>query len=398
MHISSNLNLDCDIASCNLHASEWLSQLLRINYDIDLDLTQYLLVPNKKVNRVDFSSQNPDDLYRNSIHLINGLWEYGCTERDAYNRTPFSSTIQSKYGIAKDNLVHQLLKKLVEHHGKYITDTPSKMIISHDIDTLHNGWKYEMYRGLKNGDLRLMSRVLLAGAIGKPIWYNFDIIMELLDRYDFKSIFYFITRQGRSDDGIKNADYSMKEPRVSELCNNLMKQGFEIGLHKSSLESSLNDELHDLPDGSIQSNRHHYLRFRIPELYRSLSVSSIHSDSSLCFPYEIGFRNSYGLPFMPFDLERGKTLDVLEIPFQMMCGKLNTGTKAAKEVAFNDIITFFENNRNNAVLGMLWHNTDLSEVAHKYRFELFKDLLKYLHESTIEVSTISKIMERYSWR
>lgn len=388
------MEVKIDIDTYNHNASRWLSSLILGNYNIAVNLDHYKLYVENWDDRILINPQSPDDYFRSIIYLINSSTEYDQTIRDKFGRLPFSVSFQNKNNIIEENLVHRYLKTLLQYENIALPDLPAQMVVSHDIDTLHNGIIYELYRGLKTMDFGLMSRVLIAAVTGKPVWYNIEQILELLEKNDVTSVFYFITEKGHSIDKIKNADYCITEPRVQNLIKRIESKGHEIGLHKSSLDTDYKSECIKLPETS-KSNRNHYLRYRIPQLYRALSDAPIWTDTSLCFPYQMGFRNNYGLPFQPFDLETGKTLDVLEIPFQMMDGMFATDNLKDAQRSLENILRFIENNRQNCVLGMLWHNTELSQVAHPHSYGNFSEILKYLRANKIECVTPRAIREKY---
>lgn len=344
--------------------------------------------------KIDLKARTSTQLFYNIILLINGFEEYHSTKLDAYGRLPFTASFPNNHGILQENIVHRMIVQFLGKYNKTIVEKSSKIIISHDIDTLHSGFIYEFYRGMRTLDIPLIFRVLFAFATKKSLWWNLDEIIELLDKYDFKSIFYFIVENGRSADRIKNADYDISNPRIQEFIKSSINNGFEIGLHKSSLESTLDEEKSKMGN-YCSSNRHHYLRYTIPDLYRVLDQSKFKTDCSLAFPYHMGFRNGYGLPFQPLDLNTGETMDILEIPFQIMdrmfdCQNTDDATRSS-----NEIIDFLDHNRYNAILGILWHNTDMNEVATKYSFEVFKRVLKYLHETDFETTTPSQVYKEY---
>lgn len=387
-----------DISKFNNNAATWLSALVKANYGVKVDFSRYNLLTSRHDTplAINLNSSKPQDLYANIILLINGYVEYSMTAKDQYGRLPYEASFQYKHDILKKNLVQGYIEDLLRSHNTTLEHKKSRIVISHDIDTLHNGYIYELFRGVKEVNANLIFRVLIAYALKRPVWYNIDIILDLLDRYDFKAIFYFITENGWSKDRIKNADYHMKDDKASPVLSAIQGNGHEIGLHKSSLDTSLDEEYIKLPKSSVKSNRHHFLRYRIPQLYRDLSESVIDTDCSLCFPYNMGFRNNYGLPFRPFDLEIGEELDVLEIPFQIMDGMLATKTKKDQDTSLEEVIDFFETHKYDTILGVLWHNTELSEVSHKHSFELFKGILKYLYESDMSTVTPNQLLSEYN--
>lgn len=378
-----SIQLKTDLKTYNHNASSWLQSLILTNYGLKVDLKDFKLLDSDYIGIIDFTSNRPEVLYRNIILLINGLNEYYENDIDQYGRFPAKASILVKNDMLNTNVVHKMIETFLTHLGIKIDSQPSKMLISHDIDTLHDGRIYELKRAITTQDFPLFRRVLSSFFSAKSNWKNLDEIKSLVKSKGYQSTFYFLTETGRAFN-IKNADYTMSDDYVLNFIQNAINDGFEIGLHKSTMSTSIDDEFSKIPFHN-GSNRHHYLRFRLPELYRALSQSVAKTDSSLCFPYNMGFRNGYGMPFRPFDLEYGQTLNVVEIPFQMMDGMFDTKTEEKKNQSYNEISTFIKENSSNAILGMLWHNTELSEVAHPHSKKMFSKILDDLSSHNIDV-------------
>lgn len=389
-----SIQIKTDLDTYNLNASSWLESLILTNYGINVDLKDFKLLDSDYIGKIDFTSNSPEVLYRNIIFLINGLNEYYENDADQYGRFPAKASILVKKDILKTNVVHHMLVKFLAHLGIKIEVKPSKMLISHDIDTLHDGRIYELKKAITTQDFPLFRRILSSFISGKTNWKNLDEIKSLVKGKGYQSTFYFLTESGHAFD-IKNADYKISDDYVLNFIQNAIADGFEIGLHKSTMSTSIDDEFSKIPFHN-GSNRHHYLRYRIPALYRNLSQSVAKTDSSLCFPYDMGFRNGYGMPFRPFDLEYGQTLNIVEIPFQMMDRMFDTNTEDETKLSYKEISTFIKENSSNAVLGMLWHNTELSEVAHPHSKKMFSNILDDLSDYNIDVVRPQDILSEFA--
>lgn len=389
------MNIQSDIPTYNKNASIWLESLLRINYGIELSLGAYQLFRSEDSFHIDLQDYSNETLFRNIILLINSYPEYLAQDNDRYGRLPYEASFQAKHHKLPTNIVQEMIERFVANHGQSIEPRPSQIILSHDIDTLHHGGIYELNRGLKEGNLSLIGSVLLATLTSTPIWQNIPEIIATLADYGYPSTFFFIPQSGTSSDGIKNADYTVSKGFGLKNIELVHQHGHSIGLHKSTMPVEINEEYALLPPYSKPINRYHYLRFDLPTAYRTLSASDIMMDTSLCFPYHIGFRNSYGLPFKPFDLEYGHTLDILEIPFQIMDRMFVPKHFDRPHSTWHELKSFLDAHHTNAVLGALWHNTELSKVSNQKNHRLFLQLLEYIRSSNIEVTTPEEIYQRY---
>ena len=125
-------------------------------------------------------------------------------------------------------------------------------------------------------------------------WKNIDKIIKINDMYDIKSTFFWIVNKGKSKNGIDNADYNIAD--LEDVMNQVNKSNNVNGLHKSSFNMSIDEELKKR-NLENKFNRYHYLKFLPHDDYEKISKSSLCFDSSLGFAEQCGFRNSYGKSF-----------------------------------------------------------------------------------------------------
>ena len=160
-----------------------------------------------------------------------------------------------------------------------------------------------------------MLNIILAEISKDYHWKNIDKIIKINDIYDIKSTFFWLVNRGKSKNGIENADYNISD--VEDLIKLVNESNNVNGLHKSSFEMSIDEEL---KKGKFENkyNRYHYLKFFPHKHYKEISNSSLNFDSSLGFAEQCGFRNSYGKSFQPFDIKNEKPYNFIETPLQLM--------------------------------------------------------------------------------
>jgi hypothetical protein len=142
---------------------------------------------------------------------------------------------------------------------------------------------------------------------------------------------FFLFGRGKVRPDINDCRSTVFNRKVNwDLLRCLADDGWEFGLHppirakdnidefiwgKEVLETRLNRSIHGL--------RHHYwaLDWRRPHLtFRKHLSAGFHYDSSIIWRDDAGFRAGTCLPYRPFDPERGRALDIYELPTAVMDG------------------------------------------------------------------------------
>lgn len=138
------------------------------------------------------------------------------------------------------------------------------------------------------------------------------------------------------------------------------------------------------------SNRFHYLKFSLPDAYNLIEESGIKTDASLGFAGHIGFRNSYGLPFRPYNFATGKPYCFIEIPLMVMDRTLGDYMKIEPEKIPETVISFFEKNKFNCLFSVLWHNIFCAEKLFSKQVKAYKKILEYFYENKVSCVSASE--------
>ena len=233
-------------------------------------------------------------------------------------------------------------------------------------------------------------------AIRRPAWFNIDDILKLHSDYDIRSTFFFLTEKGWNTEGVFHADYAVNAPKIRQLFDNIHAQKSEIGLHKSAFNhSDFNAEFNKLPSSILKSNRYHFLKFQLPDAWQTMEKAGVQLDASLGFAEQYGFRNSYGLPFHPYDFEKKQAMKLLVTPLNIMDGTMECYMKMPTSEIAKTIICYLENNRKDAILSILWHNREFSPFRFEAYLDIYKQVLTYLHETKMKTVTASEIVKMY---
>jgi hypothetical protein len=267
------------------------------------------------------------------------------------------------------------------------------IIPSHDVDnpfSYHIKTHGELIKRLLIGAVKLCPKNLKGvidnfnsyknSGLSKDPIYTFDFIMDVSERANIKSAFYFITDQKHLP---INGNYLINDPLITSLLTNIHQRGHEIGLHPSYYTfkdgKQIKMEFKLLRDICIQNNiiqelwggRQHVLRWDTSITPRVLDNAGINYDSTLCYAEAPGFRSGTCFEYNLFDLFGRKELKIKERPLIVMeCSvteKRYLGLGISPD-AFNvfkglkDECKFYDGNYT-----VLWHN-DLLENEEKKDF------------------------------
>lgn len=336
------------------------------------------------------------------FYLVNSLDEYKATTTslDELGRMKFENSLRKNLGIDK-NIVLQKMLVLHEQNQQLKntlkrSDHNSYFFLSHDIDSIHGSFLQDGLWAIKKGRLDVIFKLLVNAAASKPAWFNMDLIQKTESEYDFRSTFYWLVNKGRIDKRQTNADYDINSKKLKDSILKLSKAGFENALHKSISSDSFKEEIQKAPF-TVNGNRCHYLKFQLPRLYSEIERSGLKADASLGFAEHYGFRNNYGYPFHPYNLQNGKPHSFIEIPLNVMDGTFQRYMKIPVHETAKTIINFLEKNNRNTLLSILWHNTFFAGYKHEGYLSEYKKILGYLYESKFHCLTQEDITREFSW-
>lgn len=326
------------------------------------------------------------------FYLTNSLQEYYHPNTDQHGRFRYSESIQYKLGNVKENVVQLLIDALFSKHPKLLnlptTKRASKIFLTHDLDSFY-GYKGEdgLY-ALKNMKLDKVLQIMWSILWWKPEWMNMDQIMKLEDEYSYRSTFYWLLKKDKL-----NSDYDFPSAKVQKQFKLIEEQGWENGLHKSIGDSIFKEEI-GIFGSQPEGNRYHFLKYQIPTGYATLEANGIKLDTTLGYTESMGFRNSYGLPFMPFNLKEKRVFNLVEVPQLVMDRTFFRDRLPVTEIK-REIISLFENNKSNCVFTINWHNNFFTGLKYNGYLPLYRDLLIYFKENGVQHTTQKDILNEY---
>lgn len=337
------------------------------------------------------------DLLASAFQMVNALQEYNTSAIDDLNRYQYQASYQYRLNVTGDNLVQRCFDAISQRLNLQPKSIPTRFFLSHDIDIVYGAILEDGFHVIKKGRFDIFLRMLFTVALGRPEWLNMDKIMKLESAHDCKSIFFWIVNKGRINAREENADYNLKSRPIQKHFRNVESQGFENGLHKSLNRESFREEFAKY--GNVPyANRYHFLKFRLPDAWHDIDSSGLKLDASLGYSAQMGFRNSYGLPFSPYNFASRQPFTFVETPLHIMDRTFYQYTKQTPEEAGKAIFEFFETNRTNCVLSVLWHNNFFTDFKFKGYLDLYKRILAYISDNNFRTISALEVIEQYATR
>jgi hypothetical protein len=330
------------------------------------------------------------DIISSGFYLLSNWQEYLSCNKDSYGRFRVTESIQYKLDfICKPvvNYYFDILKNAIEKaynikiNQKLWQGKTMAVCLTHDIDLCESAWIQGSFREFLHGNLFAPFKLVADKIFSNDSWFNFNEIVEIEKGFNSNSTFFFLPFKGKKN-GIPNADYNILKPKFKNVLRMIEQCGSEIGIHGSIGTSTdlslLKAEINKI-GMKVNGNRFHFLfydSFISPSI---ISESGLKYDSTLGFAENIGFRNSYCLPFYLYDMKNNRTTDIVEIPLAVMdvsFGKSYMGiSKDEAFVRICDLINEIE--RFNGCFTLLWHNTYFSEYKFKGWKNVYHDILDY---------------------
>ena len=287
--------------------------------------------------------------------------EYQPSLRDKYNRFPYyASSCRTVFAPrASEYLVNN------GYSVHYPDGKPFAVCLTHDIDRVYASTMDKSIERLKHGihgRFRESVSSIRQNFSKKHPFTNFNDIMDLEERYNARSSFFFLALDPADQ------DYEYPVDDLEQEIGSIQDRGFEVGLHSGHQGfrdlSKLKDEkrkLEKITNRPVTGCRNHYLNFLVPDTWEIMKNAGFAYDCSLGYADCAGFRNGMCHPFRPYNLHTGRSIDIIEIPQIIMDDSLSDLYMRL------DVSTAWEITRSlidsvagcHGVITLLWHNTNL---------------------------------------
>jgi hypothetical protein len=338
------------------------------------------------------------DVFGSAFFMLTRYEEIVVCDRDRYGRFAASSSVAAPAGLLRSPIVDayvELLWSALEGAWPRLPRRSRRfgVLVTHDVDdplaTL--GRSPPLIMRQLGADLLLRRDPGLAGRRLRSVaaarrgdhrldpHNTFDFLMEVSERNDTRSAFYFLAN--RSPDPL-NGTYVLDDPWVRQLIGHVHDRGHEIGLH-ASFHSYRDPALTKQEFAHLRAvaeaqgvrqerwgGRQHYLRWANPVTWANWSEAGLVYDTTLAYHDAVGFRTGTCHAYQVFDLIERRPLELRERPFQVMDGTLFSYMALSPDAAYAAVMELAaECRRFGGSLGLLWHNSELPTERHKRWYE-----------------------------
>jgi peptidoglycan/xylan/chitin deacetylase (PgdA/CDA1 family) len=343
------------------------------------------------------------DIFGSAFFMLTRYEEVVKLDRDKFDRFPAKAALAYQEGFLDRPVVNEYLEILwacLKSLWPGLVRNPRQfqMYVSHDVDEpfrfAFSGVRRLLQRCAGDllyrkslpalvGSVNHWSQVKLLNRSAKDPANTFDLIMDLSERHNLRSAFYFITDHSA---GAIDGDYSMEHPLMRQLLRRVHDRGHEVGLHTSyhtyqdpqQTEKEFAVLQRVCQEEKIEQlkwgGRQHYLRWQTPVTWQNWDAAGLDYDSTLTYADCIGFRCGTCYEFPVFDLLTRQALRLRERPLCVMDVTVTRpaymGLKIEDGSAFRAMLAI--KNRCRRFSGdftLLWHNTGFVNVDELVLYE-----------------------------
>lgn len=316
------------------------------------------------------------DIFSEVFFSLSRAEEYLIGARDRHGRFPASASLHAPFREIPflDRLIFRFGRGLVREGLLPAMPEPTlRFINTLDIDIAYAYRGRSLFRTvgavardlLKAHPARLSERIaVLSGSKADP-YDTYSVFRGATKAAGENVCFVLCGRRGGYDINLKP-----QHPAMQALIRDLGTLA-EVGFHPSY--ASLNDpertaeeaEAFRLASGSSPKvSRQHFLRFTLPETFRTLANLGIQREYSMGWPDAVGFRSGTAYTHLFYDLKRDAELPLELVPLHAMDSALFTYLSLTPEKALNRLHALY-----NAILPTggnfvtVWHNHSLSDTG-----------------------------------
>jgi hypothetical protein len=324
-------------------------------------------------NKAFFKTENSDfpfDILAASFYLLSRYEEYLPHEKDMYGRFAHENSLAYKEGFLNLPLINIWIKdfvvKLKEKYSMLnVQCSIFNFLPTYDIDIAysykHKGLLRNIGGFFKSPSLQRIK--VLTGSLKDP-FDCYDWLNNLHKQYNLEPIYFFLVAE-------KNGEFDKNILPHREAMWQLVKKHtalYEIGIHPSwqsnTRTSVLKNEMKWLAEMSgikkITVSRQHYIKFSLPDTYRTLSEAGIHNEYSVGYGSINGFRASVASSFFWYDLDKEIQTSLRIHPFCFMDANSYYEQKQNAQQAYEELMDYYTVCKAvNGTLITIWHNNFL---------------------------------------
>jgi len=334
------------------------------------------------------------DIFASSFFMLTRWEEFAIKQKDKHKRFPCSLSLAQKNNIHFRPIVNEyveMLWNMLKHFDcqQKRKEHKFQLIPTHDIDFLFQFDKFFNAMKVIGGDILKRLDIPLAFKSiktylkyilnkGKDPFDTFDFFMDIADKHNVKSRFYFIA----GEKGEYDVRYKFLNQKTKKTLDNIQKREHIIGIHGTynsyNNQKQFEKEIKRFEQFGITVNegRQHYLRFENPKTWNIWNNSEMKYDYTIGYANDGGFRAGTCFEYRVFDILERKKLNLIERPLIAMETAIRSKYKQKEE--FEKIYLDLKEivKKYNGKFVFLWHNSNLNTYYWYDFVDFYSKILK----------------------
>lgn len=330
------------------------------------------------------------DIFGSVFFMLTRYEELVKQDRDEHNRFPAKASLAYQENFLDRPIVNEYIELLKQCMNYLWPNLKMKnrlfnMNLTHDVDSPFKYTsesrikKFYSLRGIiydSRSVLEAKNRLLdwlmvNNGAIERDPHFSFNYIMDLSEKYNLVSTFFFQSSSKLE----RERKYTLSNILVRNLLVLIHKRGHTIGLHPGydTMHNSarIAEEFRCLLkvctelgiDQKLWGGRQHFLRWAVPHTWQNYEDAGLDYDSTLGYADCVGFRSGTCYDYPVFNLITGEELSITEKPLLIMDGSLLFAKYMGLDLSesFNQAKKLIDACKYyGGLFTLLWHNTMLN--------------------------------------
>jgi peptidoglycan/xylan/chitin deacetylase (PgdA/CDA1 family) len=274
-----------------------------------------------------------------------------------------------------------------------------QVALSHDIDRVHKTYQYltRAFRSCMRMRFGAALKEILSVKESRSVYWNFEDIMETEDKHGVRSTFFFLNESIRfqllrpSNWKLSLGRYDVSDPKITDVIQQLDKNGWEVGLHGSYLSYNNYDLLvrekrilEDIVGHEVVGIRQHYLNWN-DHTWEYQYAAGFKYDSSLGYNDRVGYYDDIAKPFK-------HRVGLIEFPLAIMdiCYmKIKDRSEALTRV-------IKQTKKAQGVLVLNWHGDNWDDHDYPEYKKTYIGLINFLQDQGAVFKTLGDFYHDYN--